>query len=424
MELISDEQLKSIIRASFRPEENMTYESTVLDASNKAAAKYNSNLSSDTRQKEQEENDLAKSLANQSRFNYYLGQTSEDKTLESTYPIDTSEAKTILYNNSDIQVAYESKADAMSNAFDVFFVDFNNMTNDQSKDWTNVDSNPFMRLMLAKVGTTNDGLTYSDRSVSNDIRNIYNPQVIGVRIQSIDISQIRSETTDVPFLTRNVTKQSGAVSFSHDGAFSIRLDQDLYLADLFQMLSGKRVWRNKDKKEMHDIGETWGRSQRQLGIESSESDTSKSEDTDPSNQDQKTNSYHLDNPGMCIIVRTENLSPSSEDLYKRGIIKNTTFSPLIESKKMPFFIFERVKFLGSGDSLNFSESASPISMNVKFVYRRMYKVVNSSLPTSLNDFSSITGNILQLDPSTSDVSLSDVLQKIADNDSKFYEGAQ
>ena len=419
--LISNEQLKSIVRSSFKTEDNITYESTTLEATNKAADKFNSSLSSDSRTIYSEEAALDASLTSQSKFNYYPGKKSSDTTLVEN-DTDLNVKKPTTFNNKEIQVAYETQADAMSNMFDVFFVNFNNMTNDSSKDWTIVDNNPFMRLMLAKAGTDNTSLPYVNEDTKKYIKNLYNPQVIGVRILSIDIPQLKSNTSDIPFLTRNVTKQNGSVASSHDGSFSIRLDQDLYLADLFQMLSGKKVWKTEGEKQ-HDRGETWGRSQRQIGIEETGTGSDKTSDTDNTNKDAKTSSYHTDNPGMCIIVRVESLAPSLDSLYSRGIISKDSFVPIIDNKKMPYFVFEHVKFLGSSDSITFGESAQPSSMNVKFVFRRMYKVLNSYVPSSLNDFSEISGNILQVNPSSSeDVSLSDVLKTISDNDNKFYEG--
>src|SRR5574344_364785 len=275
--LISDEQLKSIVRSSFKTEDNITYESTTLEVTNKAADKFNSSLSSDSRTIYSEETALDASLTSQSKFNYYPGKKSSDTTLVEN-DTDLNAKKPTAFNNKEIQVAYETQADAMSNMFDVFFVDFNNMTNDSSKDWTIVDNNPFMRLMLARAGSDNASLPYINEDTKKYIKNLYNPQVIGVRILSIDIPQLKSNTSDIPFLTRNVTKQNGSVASSHDGSFSIRLDQALYLADLFQMLCCKKVWKTEGEKQ-HDRGEPWGRSQRQLGIEETGTGSDKPSDT-------------------------------------------------------------------------------------------------------------------------------------------------
>lgn len=210
-------------------------------------------------------------------------------------------------------------------------------------------------------------------------KNILAADVFAVRVASIAIPQPESQTYNMAFLEREITKIKSKVSMKFLSHFSVDLDQNLYFIDRFQKLAGRYTtvtsnWKNDTA------------SQPAATIRPSYGDKVKANKYLFNLLTKTWLNQRIYNDGskrmVNMYVHLRNLAP-----FVAGPFQYT-------NDDMPYFKFEDVRFLGSGDDLTFErDDAAKMTVSQKFIYRRCYKVhsPSKSYQTALSDSSASHG---------------------------------
>lgn len=281
--------------------------------------------------------------------------------------------KTIVQNNP-ISGLLSTGADAMQNAFDVFFYyptagnestqigSFKDRSyaEDESLSNTLDPNSPLLKLVAKITGLSDDG--EDSESIIRYFKNLMMPSVFGARVQSITIPQVNISTNSVNFLNKSISKQ-GSPNLEQKLSFSIRTDQNLYIIDSFNYMAGQSALLSGflDEKNLHEkvkalrsIPNVWSKMRPLQG------------------------GYRLSDPGLCLIVKLRNLGQKNIDnIISMTNSQKTISDYTIADNLMPYYVFENIKILGSDDAINFSNGSPSMgqTMNIQFIYRRLVKVI-------------------------------------------------
>src|SRR5574344_1921300 len=171
----------------------------------------------------------------------------------------TEKDPVVYYNSKDIGIMMDSGPDSAANAFDIYFL--------LQQTYT-LETSPLQLLLAGILGNKNN---YYD--VYKYFSNFADPRVFGVRVQNINIPQIKSNTSAIKFLSRQIIKQKTKPDFSHKSTFTLRMDENLFLLDLINAMSGHRQLlsdlddinstSNVNLKSLiinnHDVSVIWGK---------------------------------------------------------------------------------------------------------------------------------------------------------------------
>jgi hypothetical protein len=193
-----------------------------------------------------------------------------------------------------------------------------------------------------------------------------------VRFKSISIPAVYNNTHNVSFLEQTIERISSSKTNENEASFTFRLDQDLVWLDEFQLLSGRRITQDG---LMYQAVSSYG------DYTSPEIEGLLAEGVTPVTGQSYKNvmrtiaktwnpirSYNLADTHLSLVIMMNQLG----DFYDKQT----------QTKRLPFFVFEHVKFLGPADSVTYSrETAETQDMTFKFIFRRLYKVM---IPASRN----------------------------------------
>ena len=221
---------------------------------------------------------------------------------------------------SDDFIKSMNDADAMSNMFDVLFI-------------------------IQKSDNTKEVLT--DNS---DTKGRLSPLLLSARISNIDIPSKVLESQNIDFLSTTVEKASSGWSASFQSSFTVRADEDLYYNDVLNSLAGT---------SNYDVTQKW------LSTYPVE--------------------YYIGEIPMAYSYRVYSGVDSAIDNLRLGryrvnievrrVYNKKLYQTIKNYKAQDAFVFENVKFLGSGSDIEFNrDSAGTEDLKYDFIFRRCYKI--------------------------------------------------
>ena len=245
----------------------------------------------------------------------------------------------------------QSHADYLTHMFDVFFVVYAN--------------NKYMDLFTYLEGnvTNVDGKKYYKNS---DVETVMEGQsyknILAVRVNSIEIPEMESETWDLKFLDDVITKIRSKVEFERKSTISIDLDERFYVLDLINAMSGNSIRDGSLNKASISFPKMI-------------------------NTNLRDKSLRFD-----IIVKHRDLLKPNRKLpfldresgNTRYGLRKTIWDSYdgslqaivgMQDENEPYWVFEDVKFLGPNDGLQFDNNASDKQViDYSFIFKRCYKV--------------------------------------------------
>jgi hypothetical protein len=245
----------------------------------------------------------------------------------------------------------QSHADYLTHMFDVFFVVYAN--------------NKYMDLFtyLEENATNVDGKKYYKNS---DVETVMEGQsyknILAVRVNSIELPEMESETWDLKFLDDVITKIRSKVEFERKSTISIDLDERFYVLDLINAMSGNSIRDGSLNKTSISFPKMI-------------------------NTNLRDKSLRFD-----IIVKHRDLLKSNRKLpfldkesgNTRYGLRKTIWDSYdgslqaivgMQDENEPYWVFEDVKFLGPNGDLQFDNNASDRqTIDYGFIFKRCYKV--------------------------------------------------
>jgi hypothetical protein len=198
------------------------------------------------------------------------------------------------------------------------------------------------------------------------------------RFASIDIPTPVKNTFVTSYQMRSIERVASNVNYSRKSQFTIDADENLFVLDLMQNLSG-----HMGKLEPFDISDsavnTLKSTASQAGVQLMNnnigflremSKMSPWEGREGQNRRWQglSDQESIPGQGLCIIVRERFLS---DYLYKNGIVA-------VNTDREPYWIFENIRILGTSDSIRFNrDDASKHTFTVGFIFRRCYRLDES-----------------------------------------------
>lgn len=242
-----------------------------------------------------------------------------------------------------------SHADFLTHMFDVFFVVYS--------DNINLD---LFEYLQSKVNNIDGEDFYVNSKVKS--AGLYKT-LMAVRIHSIEVPEMETETWDLKFLNDVITKLKSKVEFDRKSTISIDLDERLYIIDLFNAISGNSIEQGNT-----NFGTISG----------------------PKffNTNLRDKSLRMD-----IFVKHRDFTKANRDLYYKNPTPNssTRFETLstiwnsregelqafigMQDENEPCWVFEDVRFLGPNNELDFDRDQSEkVVMQYDFIFKRLYKI--------------------------------------------------
>lgn len=245
----------------------------------------------------------------------------------------------------------QSHADYLTHMFDVFFVVYAN--------------NKYMDLFtyLEENVTNVDGKKYYENS---DVETVMEGQsyknILAVRVNSIELPEMESETWDLKFLDDVITKIRSKVEFERKSTISIDLDERFYVLDLINAMSGNSIRDGSLNKTSISFPKMI-------------------------NTNLRDKSLRFD-----IIVKHRDLLKPNRKLpfldresgNTRYGLRKTIWDSYdgslqaivgMQDENEPYWVFEDVKFLGPNGELQFDNNASDRqTIDYGFIFKRCYKV--------------------------------------------------
>lgn len=242
-----------------------------------------------------------------------------------------------------------SHADFLTHMFDVFFVVYS--------DNTNLDLFDYLQSRVNDV----DG---EDVYIGSNVKSagLYKT-LMAVRIRSIEIPEMETETWDLKFLNDVITKSKSRVEFDRKSTISVDLDERLYIIDLFNAISGNSI-----KQGGTNFGAVSGPKlfNTNLRDKSLRMDIFvKHRDFTKANRD-----LYYKNPTPSSSTRFETLSTiwNSREGELQAFIG-------MQDENEPCWVFEDVRFLGPNNELDFDRDQSEkVVMQYDFIFKRLYKI--------------------------------------------------
>jgi len=258
------------------------------------------------------------------------------------------------FSMNPIEAMIHSGPDWMSNKFDCFFVF---VPNGKSKPEDDFDG--FDKLRIPEWATPYE-------------RFLLNHRGFAVRVGEVAIPFMYNGDFSLPFLETQINKIKSTKVLKTDSHFTFRLDENLVWLDHIQMLAGRlnvlddHVFQSRRgspnsyvksaiasgalgtaetittdayRKLFRTIAASWSTAAVR---ETAEKDAIRSFD-------------------LCLIVKMQHLSSFIN-----------TYS---QQKMLPYFVFENIKILGTGDAITYdSSSPGQKEITVPFIFRRCYQI--------------------------------------------------
>jgi len=186
-----------------------------------------------------------------------------------------------------------------------------------------------------------------------------------VRVGQITIPPVSNEEFTLPFLETEVKKVKSFKALETQASFSFRMDQDLIWLNQINEFSGRKNGLDESmimKSPRHPYLQAVNRQRRQENIDVSSNwrhvlkTVAKSW---PRHERGKQTS--VKRTQLCLVVKMVQLSNWVNKHY--------------QSEFLPYFVFENVRILGTGDSVTYSREGGDImSMTVNFIFKRHYQI--------------------------------------------------
>jgi hypothetical protein len=180
-----------------------------------------------------------------------------------------------------------------------------------------------------------------------------------VRFASVSIPLPVNEDATTPFLERSVPMLKSTISMKNQASFSFDLDENLWWLERFHRVSGHNVSHNKSiRLGSHALVRAFN-SKGNNDYESLGSDPryllNAIADMAP-----KSSKRGYQSMGLCLVIKMQRLS--------------NWFDMNTQPLELPWFVFEDVKFLGTGNlKYERSGAGNNIQTTVDFTFRRVTK---------------------------------------------------
>jgi hypothetical protein len=169
-----------------------------------------------------------------------------------------------------------------------------------------------------------------------------------VRVASVEIPQGMSESFETSFMTTKIFRVASKTIKEHKSVLSMNVDQELYYTDCINALASQ--YSMTIEKVFNPMFNKVDIVQQNKYLKN----------LFPYIMSKKTGHWN-------IYVNMINLSPMQSYINNNAVVT--------ESKKMPVYVFEDVKFLGQNDGFSFTrDSANKLIAQFPFIYRRDYKI--------------------------------------------------
>ena len=254
---------------------------------------------------------------------------------------------------SPLEILHHMGPDFMTNKFDVFFL------------WDPRKIEEELRVKYDRKMLP-DHLTDLERFVVSH-------NGFAVRTADVSIPYVYNDEYEVNILETKIKKIRSKKIFNNQSSFSIRLDQDLFWLDQISLMSGRMNTRTilvDDGEDIHTRSnrkyyESMGfldnptfdkkTNYRYLFKMISKTWTSQSYVGD------SMDGYDIKDYGLCLVVKMAQL----------GNFMDTK----VQQYDLPYFVFENVRILGTGDSISYQRNSEIQEVKVDFIFRRFYQVV-------------------------------------------------
>lgn len=248
---------------------------------------------------------------------------------------------------SPAEALLHSGPDFMSNKFDAFFV------------W-----NP-KEIKESSLGYGNKMLTSGnyEKMFSEYDRQILTHWGFAVRFGGISFPPSYNDEFEISFLETKIKKLKSDKVNENKASFSFRLDQNLIWLDYLERLAGRLGTWSEIFGSTNDLysKSILQSNKAQSGIEGK---------IDNINQLLKTVSKtwpvksfkgkdDLESYGLCLIVKMTHFQD-----YRNSYSQN----------RLPFLVFEDVRILGPGGTIDYDKDGGPQDINIEFIFRNSYQV--------------------------------------------------